>query len=212
MIVTVGATKGGVGKTTLALNLAALALFERRRVWLIDADAQGTAAAATAARRALQVDCWDMDHLADAGRLLAQIKDRSASYDLVVIDAGGRDSAALRAALTVSDLVVIPLQPRSFDLWALEDMAQLVKQVQSSRPLRALAVVNQADPRGPEAAQVLGLIEADMPGIQVHRVPVVRRKAIAEAAENGLGAHETKKWDERAADELAALYDAIKEQ
>ena len=40
----------------------------------------------------------------------------------IVIDAGGRDSTALRAALVLADHVLIPLQPRSFDLWALNDM------------------------------------------------------------------------------------------
>ncbi len=49
MIVTVGNTKGGVGKTTLALNLALARALAGRDVWLIDGDRQGTAQ--TAMRR-----------------------------------------------------------------------------------------------------------------------------------------------------------------
>jgi Mrp family chromosome partitioning ATPase len=50
MIITVGNTKGGVGKTTLAVQLAIARALAGRDVWLIDGDRQGTAAAAIAAR------------------------------------------------------------------------------------------------------------------------------------------------------------------
>ena len=50
MILTVGNTKGGVGKTTLAVQLAISRAMAGRDVWLIDGDRQGTAAAAIAAR------------------------------------------------------------------------------------------------------------------------------------------------------------------
>ena len=50
MILTVGNTKGGVGKATLALNLAAAAAIEGGRGWLIDGDRQGTTATAMAFR------------------------------------------------------------------------------------------------------------------------------------------------------------------
>ncbi|WP_294253573.1 ParA family protein [Propionivibrio sp.] len=43
MIVTVGNTKGGVGKTTIAVNLAIARALAGRDVWLIDGDRQGTA-------------------------------------------------------------------------------------------------------------------------------------------------------------------------
>jgi chromosome partitioning protein len=50
MIVTVGNTKGGVGKTTLALNLAVARALQGRDVWLIDGDRQGTAQTAITIR------------------------------------------------------------------------------------------------------------------------------------------------------------------
>ena len=50
MIVTVGNTKGGVGKTTLALNLAIVRARAGRDVWLIDGDRQGTAQIAVSIR------------------------------------------------------------------------------------------------------------------------------------------------------------------
>lgn len=50
MIVTVGNTKGGVGKTTLAVNLAIARALAGRDVWLIDGDRQGTAQTAISIR------------------------------------------------------------------------------------------------------------------------------------------------------------------
>ena len=50
MILTVGNTKGGVGKTTLAVQLAVMRAQQGREVWLIDGDRQGTAASAIAVR------------------------------------------------------------------------------------------------------------------------------------------------------------------
>ena len=53
----------------------------------------------------------------------AQVQQQSSKFDDVIIDAGGRDSTALRAALVLSDVLLVPFQPRSYDVWALEDIA-----------------------------------------------------------------------------------------
>ena len=50
MIITIGNTKGGVGKTTLAVNLAIARAMSGRDVWLIDGDRQGTAQTAISIR------------------------------------------------------------------------------------------------------------------------------------------------------------------
>lgn len=50
----------------------------------------------------------------------------SIKFDDIIIDAGGRDSTALRAALVLSDVLLVPFQPRSYDVWALNDIAALI--------------------------------------------------------------------------------------
>ena len=70
-------------------------------------------------------------------------------YDDVVIDTGGRDTASQRVALSVSDGLLVPVVPRSFDVWTLEQVSALVGEMRSVNPeLVALAFVNRADPRG----------------------------------------------------------------
>ena len=127
MIITVGNTKGGVGKTTLAVQLAIARALAGRDVWLIDGDRQGTAAAAIAARaeggRQPGIACAQY---ADGPALRGQVQQQRNKWQDIIIDAGGRDSTALRAALILSDVLLVPFAPRSYDVWALDDMAALV--------------------------------------------------------------------------------------
>jgi chromosome partitioning protein len=148
MIVTVGNTKGGVGKTTLAVNIAIARALAGRDVWLIDGDRQGTAQTAIAIR----AEAGHQPGIAcatypDGPTLRSQVQQQRAKFDDIIIDAGGRDSTALRAALILSDMLLVPFQPRSYDVWALDDIAKLIDEARAVRDgLRAFAVLNCADP------------------------------------------------------------------
>lgn len=156
MIITIGNTKGGVGKTTLAVNLAIARALAGRDVWLIDGDRQGTAQTAISIRaeagHAPGIACATYP---DGPTLRTQVQQQAAEFDDVVIDAGGRDSTALRAALVLSDVLLVPFQPRSYDVWALSDIAALVDEARSVRDgLRAFAVLNCADSTCPPRCAV----------------------------------------------------------
>ena len=72
------------------------------------------------------------------------------NYDDIIIDCGGRDTASLRAALTVSDIFLVPFQPKSFDIWTTEKVCALVEEAKSLNDhLISYAVINCA---GSEAA------------------------------------------------------------
>ena len=127
MIVTIGNTKGGVGKTTLALNIALGLALRGRDVWLIDGDRQGTASTAIQIRgESGVVPVIACAQYTDGAALMAQVKHQAGKFQDIVIDAGGRDSTALRAAIMLSDIIIVPFQPRSIDIWALEDISSLL--------------------------------------------------------------------------------------
>ena len=148
MIVTVGNTKGGVGKTTLAVQLALARALTGRDVLVVDGDRQGSAQTAIAVRaEAGRLPGLTCVHYPDGVVLRPQVMRQASKYDDVVIDAGGRDSTALRAALALSDLLIVPFLPRSIDVWALADIAALVDEARGVRDgLRAYAALNAADP------------------------------------------------------------------
>lgn len=208
MIYTVGNTKGGVGKTTLAVNLAIARAMIGRDVWLIDGDRQGTAQTAISIR----ADSGHKPGIAcasysDGATLRAQVQQQAAKFEDIIIDAGGRDSTALRAALVLSDVLIVPFQPRSYDVWALNDMAVLIDEARSVRDgLRAFAVLNCADPGdvsvdNAEAAEAV----ADYPQFEYLPTPIRRRKSFANAAGQGLSVLEIKPADKKAVEELNAL-------
>lgn len=211
MIVTVGNTKGGVGKTTLALNIAIARALAGKEVWLIDGDRQGTAQTAISIRaEAGQAPGIACATYPDGTTLRAQVQQQRDKYDDIIIDAGGRDSTALRAALVLSDVLVVPFQPRSYDVWALNDIAALVDEARSVRDgLRAVAILNCADPGETsvdniEAAQAV----SGVPQFEYLATPIRRRKAFANAAGQGMSVLE-KSGDKKAAEEMTALISAL---
>ena len=209
-IITVGSTKGGVGKTTLALNIAIARALAGRDVWLIDADRQGTASTALAIRgEAGKLPAIATAHYADGGQLRTQLLHQRDQFQDIVIDAGGRDSTALRAALVLSDLVLVPFQPRSIDVWAVADIAALIEEARAMRDgLQALAVLNMADTAGTDNEDAAAAL-ADYPAISYLATPIRRRKSIANAAGNGMSVLEQTPRDDKAIAELNALLKAI---
>jgi chromosome partitioning protein len=108
-----GSTKGGAGKSTLALNIAVARANQGKQVLLVDGDEQRTAMTFTDLR---------VEEMGQAGytavsligaSIRSQVRQLHAKYDDVIIDVGGRDTGSLRAALSLAETVLIPVQPRS---------------------------------------------------------------------------------------------------
>lgn len=187
MIISVLNTKGGCGKTTLSVQLALTRAYLGHNVWLVDGDRQGTATQAIAQRIAAErLPAIAVSQYPDGKMLRAQVQQQRHSFEDILIDAGGRDSTALRAALMVSDVVLVPFAPRSYDLWGAADMAELANEALSVRDNLAIyAVLNQADPRGNDNAEAAEALAKLAPLVYLDS-PVGRRKCLAEASAEGM--------------------------
>ena len=210
MIVTVGNTKGGVGKTTLALNIAIARALQGKDVLLVDGDRQGTAQTALTIRsEAGKTPAITCVQYCDGATLRAQVLQMKSKFDDIIIDAGGRDSTALRAALVLTDVLVVPFAPRSLDVWALTDISSLIADARGVRDnLRAVAVLNNADTGGSDNADAVAAL-ADFEQLEYLSTPVCRRKSIANAAGGGLSVLEVKPRDAKACAEVEALISAL---
>lgn len=216
MILTVGNIKGGVGKTTLAVNLAIARALANRDVLLIDADSQRSALDFTNLRTSQLGRPGYTAVALDGADMRVQVRQLAPKYDDVIIDAGGRDSSSLRASLLVAEAVLIPVQPRSLDLWAVEQTAALVKDARITNPaLRAVVVINAADAQGLDNDQAADYIREEGRDLALLGVTIGRRKAFANAIAAGRSVLEqtTRDRDPKAVAELnelvAAVYDRL---
>ncbi len=206
MIITIGNTKGGVGKSTLAINVAVARADIGRSVLVIDGDRQGTLQDAIAIRNASSASPLACAHLPDGTALRGQVIALGKKFDDIVIDCGGRDSTSLRAALVLSDILIVPFAPRSFDVWAFEAMSELIGEALAVRDgLRVVAILNRADTRGSDNDEAVEAV-ADYPLLAYLDAPIGNRKAIAIAAGKGLAISEAKPGDAKARDEFKNLF------
>lgn len=210
MIFTIGNIKGGVGKSTLALNLAIALAVRGRSVWLIDGDRQGTTSTAMDIRAAAgNLPLIHCSQLAEGEELHRAVTADAAKFDCVVIDAGGRDSTALRAALVLSAVVIVPFAPRSLDMWALSDMSRLLEEARTHNPaLRACAVLSGADAAGRDNEEAAAALD-NFPQLVYLPTPIGRRKSVANAAGHGLSVLELMPKDGKAIAEMQSFVNAI---
>ena len=207
MIVVAGGIKGGSGKTTVATNLAIIHAINGRDVLLIDADDQETSTDFTALRNETREEGAGYTSIKLTGPAVRTETRRLVSkYDDIIIDTGGRDTTSQRAALSVADMVLVPFVPRSFDVWTLERIGQLVEEMRAANAnLAACTFINRADPRGQDndaAAQVL----RETGALTFIGTPLGARKAYGNAAAHGLSVVELKPADQKAVDEIEKLY------
>jgi len=203
-VLCIGNVKGGVGKTMLSVNLAIALALEGRDVLLVDGDEQATALGFTQLRaeKCPELPRYTAIALSGAG-LRTQVRQLKPKYPDIVIDVGGRDTGSFRAALTVADTLLVPVQPRSFDVWAVAAVASLVKEARElNDALQAYSVLNAADPTGQDNAEAAAVLQ-ELEGIRYLDCPIVRRKAFPNAAAAGKSVLEY--GDEKAAGELGRL-------
>jgi hypothetical protein len=107
------------------------------------------------------------------------VRQLRSKYQRIVIDVGGRDTSSLRAALTVSDIVVVPVLPATFDVWSLDPLQELIQEAREiNTELRAIVVLNAADPFGKDNDEAATIIR-EKDGFDYFPHPIVRRRRFA---------------------------------
>ncbi len=156
-ILAVANSKGGVGKSTLATNLAVEAAVAGLDTLLVDTDPQSSSAVFAATRdqdrpsfRVIQMT---------QPILHRELPKLSEPYDLTVIDTGARETKTFRSALAASDSVLVPVTPSAYDIWASEDVFTVLDEMSATRELKVWVVLNQVVSRTRVAQEAIEALE-----------------------------------------------------
>ena len=186
MIITIANRKGGVGKTTLATNLA-VALSKKGSIVLVDDDDQQSALKWS--KRRTQNPVYTEYHTGDLKKILLDLQKK---YDYVLLDVAGRDSEEFRSALQVSDKLIVPTQPSQADVEVLPFVLKLFNTYHKvNEKLQPYLVVNKApsNTRSTEVADSIELL-GTLPKFKLLNTIIRDRKQFRDATIQGLSVME----------------------
>lgn len=126
MVISILNQKGGSGKTTIAINLAMAFLRSGHKTLLVDSDPQGSARDWSETNGGTLIPVVGLDR----ETLPSDLNAIKTGYETIIIDGAPQLAKLAAAAIRASSVVLIPVQPSPFDVWACEGLVDLIKQRQ----------------------------------------------------------------------------------
>ena len=210
MMILVGGEKGGSGKSCLAQNLAVYFARDKKSIVLmVDCDPQRTTSDWIQARNGdpslPAINCIQL-----YGKIRNDLLSLNQHYDYVVVDCGGQDNLALRAAMSVADHVIIPLRPKRRDLKTVPHMEDMLSTCKMVNPkMLASFVVTQCPSLPSQANRMLEAKEVcSSYGINVLNAVTFNRNIYDDSEEQGSSVLEIDP-EGKAAAEMSAIAEEL---
>lgn len=130
MLVGVVNAKGGVGKSTIAVHLAAWLHEKGAKVAMVDADAQSSSTE-WLSEAVPELPCfqWRESH-----EIFEGVKSISDDFDAIIFDGPAGLNEATKSIMMLAHGILIPCGPSILDLRALQEALVVAREVQSTRP------------------------------------------------------------------------------
>ena len=184
MIYAVVNSKGGVGKTTTAVHLAAM-LARQGNTLLIDGDHQASAASWASWRRDTSYNPSPTTVCLLGKSILSEGKQLAANFNDVVVDAGGRDSEGLRSTLLLAQKAIVPVGASNLDAAAMTDLLTIVELARDyNSDLKVSVLLTRIDTRTKDVADMIAFLNEQKLHVLSSRIceRVAFRRAIGEGA------------------------------
>ncbi|MCH1919800.1 AAA family ATPase [Shewanella sp. A3A] len=210
MILLVGGEKGGSGKSCLAQNIAVHVTQKyAAKVLMVDCDPQRTTSDWIQARNTDEslpaINCIQL-----YGKIRNDLLSLDERYDYVIVDCGGQDNLAMRAAMSVATYVMIPLRPKRRDLKTLPHMEDMLSTCKMVNPKMVATIVLTQCPALP--TQVKRILEAkevvESFGLRVLNSVTFSRNIYDDSEEKGSSVIELDPSG-KAAEEIRAIADEL---
>ena len=172
--------KGGSGKTTIATHLARAIQLKGFSVLLVDSDPQGSSRDWAAVNEENPVPVVGIDR-----PTIERDLKRIAEKDYVIIDGAPQAADLAISAIKASDIIIIPVQPSPYDIWATSDLVDLVKQriEMTDGKLKAVFVVSRTI-KGTKIGKEISIALSDY-GLPVLKTSITQRVIYPTAASIG---------------------------
>lgn len=189
--------KGGVGKTTLSINLARAIQLAQCSVVLIDADPQGSSRDWNSANEGKVLPVIGLDRKT----IEVDIK-HIQGYEYAIIDGAPQLREMTVAVIKSADVVLIPIQPSPLDIWATSDLIELIKDRQAitDNKLKAAFIVSRQIQNTTVGKEVRDVLEQS--GIKVFLNGTFQRVAYSDTLATGGTALDV---DGKAKDEMESI-------
>lgn len=203
--------KGGVGKTTIAVNLASAFTQRGKSVCIVDTDLKQHSSLEWAGNRGEDKSPIQVFAVEPKQVTATMLKGLEQQYDLIIIDGTPQLSELATRTILASDIVLIPLLPSVFDFRAFETFFELLNDLQETKKsgglgkIEAYVIMNRASEKANITKEVTE-------GLQSYKIPLLEtklssRNAYADTATDGIGVVEGK--DKKAKEEFNKLTDEI---
>lgn len=191
MIILIGSQKGGCGKSTIAINIAAYLAKQNRDIVLVDADPQQSSANWVKDRD--ETDLSKVHCVQRYGDIKNTLKDLNKRYEYVIVDVAGHDSKELRTAMLVANYLIVPFRPSQFDLDTLPHLSEVIDQALSfNDELKIFGLLTLA-PTNPSVSEVQQANDylADFPLFIALNAVIHDRKVYRDVTAEGKGVIES---------------------
>ena len=143
MIISITSLKGGVGKSTISQNVAVCFAHMGYKVAIVDTDLNASSVHWSGMRGE------DMPHITVVGiteseALRKNIKQLHKDYDIIIIDGTPSLSKLVSTIMVLGDIVLIPIRPGGFDIWATEKFIEKFDQAKALKEdMKAFFILNE---------------------------------------------------------------------